>query len=510
MRRWSSQKQLSLRTTQLLLFVGIILTAIVLNMITLYHTQRYFSIFDRNLLGYYSIQRLHTALDTNRSALSQYLRRQESEPLRGYNASRAHINILRREVAERNYTTVETGFEIRAIRHGLAAYFDAAERAIGRRSGWETDYTAFVRAERISDYVYTYIQRLMRLRLDEELETHQQLRGHARILALSAQIGLLVVGILMSLFAAVFARRITVPIRRLAGAAHDMAHGKLDGEAVETAGRRFAVSEIATLCQSFNLMQRNIRTMVADLKDKAAVERQLHEQELKTLHTQHLLEAARLQGLQAQINPHFLFNSLNTISRVGMFEGAPDTTALIRSLAGLLRYHLSTPDALVALEHELRVVREYVYIQEYRFRDRLRFSLRCDVDVEKVQVPCFSIQPLVENAVQYGIEPLEEGGEVRVHIAEAREGVRIRVEDTGTGMPREEISRILKGNPVSPGIGISNVMGRLELLYHGKAGFFIERPPDGGTAVIMEIPNVEPDIPVRTDEAGGTGGVRSP
>ncbi|MFO8063685.1 MAG: histidine kinase [Spirochaetia bacterium] len=498
MKQPTLRRQLSLRTTQLLLLVAIILTAIVLNMVTLHQTRRYFNVFDRNLLGYYTIQRLQSAIDTNRSMLSQYLRSQQTDHLRNFSSSRTQIKILQHEVQNGDHTTMEADFEIRAINRGLSAYFDYADQAIaGVREGVGADFGAFVRAERISDYVFTYIQRLMRVRLSKELETHQQLRSHARLTGLGAQLGLLTVGILMTLFAAVFARRITIPIRRLADSAYDMAHGNLDGKKVDVTAHRFSVTEINVLCESFNLMQYNIRELVADLKDKAAVERQLHHQELKTLHTEHLLEAARLQGLQAQMNPHFLFNALNTISRVGLFEGAKDTTALIHSLSNLLRYHLNTRDAVVQLEHELRMVQEYVHIQETRFRNRLRFELDCNVDAEQVYVPCFSIQPLVENAVQYGIEPLETGGVVRVLIRDSDSRVRIAVEDSGVGMSDTKISEILQQGgqtqtETTAGIGLRNVIDRLHLLYHGKATLSIERGSLGGTTVIMDIPENPP------------------
>ncbi|MFO7781195.1 MAG: sensor histidine kinase [Spirochaetia bacterium] len=511
MRSPTPHRQLSLRTTQLLLFVGIILAAIALNLVTLHHTRRYFSIFDSNLLGYYSIQRFQSALDANRSALNQYLRSQETSYLRAFYASRTDLQVTQQEVRARNSTSVEAGFEIRGIRRGLIAYFHHADRAIaGIRRGDGPDFAEFVRAGRISDYVFTYMQRLMQARLTEELETHQELRSHASVMAVSSQFGLLGIGILMSVFAALFVRRVTTPIRRLAESAYSMAHGNLEGGEVAVRAHRFSVKEITTLCESFSLMQHNIRNLVDDLKDKAAVERKLHQQELKTMHTEHLLEAARLQGLQAQINPHFLFNALNTVSRSGLFEGAHETTRLIQSLANLLRYHLNTREAVVRLDHELRVVREYVHIQESRFRNRLQFELDCRVNVEEVFVPCFSIQPLVENAVQYGIEPTEDGGLVRVLIREHGTAIRIVVEDTGVGISESRISEIFgetaevarvradsreHENPSrsetksqSAGIGLRNIMDRLHLLYHGEAHISIQRRAAGGTAVTMDIP----------------------
>ena len=504
--------KLPLKTTQLLLFVGIILAALVLNVVTLQQTQRYIRIFDASLLGYHSIQRLHSALDENRTLLGRYLREQNSEDLTLFHRTKTRLDYLYDQVRDRNHTGMLTGFEIRAIRYGLSAYYDYANRSLRSLDSGDGDhYRHFVRAEIISNYVFSYIQRLMQYRLSEELETHERLRRHANAMALGALLGLIGIGLLMLTFAAVFARRITTPIRRLAEAAYAMAHGDLNAEHADVTTEVSSVTEIVTLCESFNLMQRNIQALVGDLKDKAQIERKLHEEELKNVQMAHSLEAARLQGLQAQVNPHFLFNALNTVARVGMFERAGDTTRLIQSLANLLRYHLRTREPLAPLERELWIVREYVHIQEYRFPDRLKFEIDCQVDPERVQIPCFTIQPLVENAVRYGIEPLEEGGTVHVRIRKLDDMIRIQVEDSGVGMSAERRAHILEtasrdagvsllpdADPVERsenaasngggGIGLRNVIGRLHLLYHGRERFDIESGAPGGTCITIDLP----------------------
>ena len=505
--------RLPLKTTQLLLFVGIILAALVLNVVTLQQTQRYIRIFDASLLGYHSIQRLHSALDENRTLLGRYLREQNADDLMLYHRTRTRLDYLYDQVRDRNHTGMLTGFEIRAIRYGLAAYYDYAGRSLrSLESGDGEHYRYFVRAEIISNYLFSYIQRLMQHRLSEELETHERLRRHANAMALGALLGLIGIGLLMLMFAAVFARRITTPIRRLAEASYAMAHGDLHAEHADMATEVSSVTEIVTLCESFNLMQRNIQSLVEDLKDKAQIERKLHEEELKNVQMAHSLEAARLEGLQAQVNPHFLFNALNTIARAGMFERADNTTRLIQSLANLLRYHLRTREPLAPLERELWIVREYVHIQEYRFPNRLKFEIDCEVDPERVQIPCFTIQPLVENAVRYGIEPLEEGGTVRVRIRRVDDSIRIQVEDSGVGMSRERRAGILEaaareagastvpgGDPAEAvpddsasngggGIGLRNVIGRLHLLYHGRERFDIESATPGGTRITIDLP----------------------
>lgn len=491
----------SLKTTQLILFAGIIIGAIALNMVTLTQTQRYMRVFDESLLGYHSIQRLHGALDANKAALNRYLRTQQGEYLVEFRDTERTIDRVYEQVRNRNHTSTGTGHEIRGIFWGLRAYFEYAEQAIGSvaDSGADIDtgsdrFQMYLRAENISGYLFTYIQRLMQLRLSEELQTHDQLRSHARTLAFGSQAGLFAVGVMMLLFTLYFTRRLTRPISKLADGVYRIAHGDLHTEhiALEDYNRSFV--EIDTLCESFNFMQRNIRELVESLKNKAAVERRLHEEELKNVQMQHALEAARLQGLQAQINPHFLFNTLNTISRISLFERAGDTTRLIQSLSNLLRYHLRAPDPIAPLELELRIVREYIHIQEFRFPNRLHFELNVAADAERVEIPVFTIQPLVENAVKYGIEPQEEGGVVRVGVENSNGRTRITVEDTGAGMTDEQVQavrdRLGPGESEnSAGIGLRNVIDRLQLLYHDAQQVSIESKVGEGTSIILDIPD---------------------
>ena len=205
------------------------------------------------------------------------------------------------------------------------------------------------------------------------------------------------------------------------------------------------------------------------------------------------LQEAQLLGLQSQINPHFLFNALNTIARVAMFERSEQTTRLIQSLSDLFRYHLRNPSKVVPISEELNLVKQYIHIQEYRFGSRLTFHLECDPTASGVEIPSFVIQPLVENSIKYGIEPLEEGGTVRVDVYRRNGSVGIRVQDTGVGMNPERLNEVTvaayRDDPDGAGgIGLTNVVHRLRLLYREHAHFSIESTPGEGTIVEIGIP----------------------
>ncbi|HUX21936.1 MAG TPA: ATP-binding protein, partial [Spirochaetia bacterium] len=128
-----------------------------------------------------------------------------------------------------------------------------------------------------------------------------------------------------------------------------------------------------------------------------------------------------------------------------------------------------------------------------RYEDRLQVSIRCMVDADQVAVPCFTLQPLVENALKYGIEPNEEGGLLEVVIRRRAGSIHISIHDDGPGMSAEQIRRLFDGTETSSdgasGIGIPNVVNRLKLLYKGRERFSIKSSPGHGTFVRLTIPD---------------------
>ena len=489
-------RRLPLKVIQLLFFGAIILAVSVLTLYTLVGTHRSMAVFEASLTRYFDIQQLRTELETNRSLLDRYLREQTSEYLAAYRRSVGDLYAAYRRVRRTALTGQASRFEINAIEAGIDAYLIHAEHAIeAMEQGAQDFFIPLLRAQRVAFFIHTYIENLMQIRLAEDATTFTTLQDRTRTMRTASLFALAAIGALFALVIAVFSRTITSPIRRLAHASQLMAEGRLDIDEIEAG----AVDEVATLAVSFNRMNRNIRELVENLKDKAQLERKLHDEELKNVQMERSLQEAQLLGLQSQINPHFLFNALNTIARVSMFERGEKTTRLIQSLSDLFRYHLRNPATVVPLSEELDLVRQYIHIQEYRFGSRLTFQLNCDPSASEVRVPSFVIQPLVENSIKYGIEPLEEGGTVQVDVHRNNGLVRIRVQDTGIGMETERLAQVTRaatrdapsettGSGLTGGIGLANVVHRLRLLYHDHARFSISSAPGEGTVVEIDIP----------------------
>ncbi|WP_407408234.1 PocR ligand-binding domain-containing protein [Peribacillus sp.] len=207
-----------------------------------------------------------------------------------------------------------------------------------------------------------------------------------------------------------------------------------------------------------------------------------------------LLEEAQLKILQSQINPHFLFNTLNTISRLAYLENAEQTQKVTYSLAKIMRYSLRNIDQPVTLKEELDYVKNYINIQQSRFRSLIQYEEIVDVEAELVKLPIFSIQPIIENAIIHGFEPDNSTVTVKTHVFLDKGNIVIEVSDTGVGMTKEKLSSIFlpsskKKYGHTTGIGIDNVKKRLQFHFGEEYGITtIESKPGIGTMVRIIIP----------------------
>ena len=232
--------------------------------------------------------------------------------------------------------------------------------------------------------------------------------------------------------------------------------------------------EIASLVRAFCTMKASTRGYIEALTEKHKMEKQLDE--------------VRLQMLKNQINPHFLFNTLNMIASTAQIEDAATTEKMIHALSRLFRYNLKSTDSVMPLERELKVVQDYMYLQQMRFGQRIRYDTDCKPDTMEVLVPSFALQPLVENAIIHGISPKGQGG--RIHVRSWMEGRRlwISVADTGRGMAQERLEEIrlalARGEEKATGVGVGNIYRRVHGMYR-DGEVFIYSSEGRGTVVQM-------------------------
>ncbi|WP_236354666.1 sensor histidine kinase [Konateibacter massiliensis] len=226
--------------------------------------------------------------------------------------------------------------------------------------------------------------------------------------------------------------------------------------------------EVGQLVYAFNKMKHSTQDYVQTLEEKREVEERLYEQDLERAELEQRFSEAQLQLLKSQLNPHFLFNTLNMISRMAQMEEAPISHEMLIVLSNLLRYSLRTTAPFAPLNQELKVVEDYMYIQEKRFGDRISWKIDCQVQSQMIELPVFLLQPLVENAVIHGISMKEEGGSILVCIRQEEDQLFIVVEDTGLGMTSEKLEQIrnaIKQRGTGVGIGMGNIYRRISAYY---------------------------------------------
>ena len=206
--------------------------------------------------------------------------------------------------------------------------------------------------------------------------------------------------------------------------------------------------------------------------------------ELKIEEQNRLLAEARLMALTSQINPHFLFNTLNSIS--SLVRTNPDLARqLILKLSHILRRLLRRQETFTALRTELDLVRDYLSIESVRMGDKLQCTIEVDPAALDAMVPSMLLQPLVENSIKHGISPKIEGGSV--HITGRRDNGRVilEVRDNGVGIPPERQSDLY-----DEGVGLSNVRERIMVLYGSDSTFRVDSQPGQGTTVQIELPDL--------------------
>ncbi|MDE3197451.1 MAG: histidine kinase [Acidobacteriota bacterium] len=212
--------------------------------------------------------------------------------------------------------------------------------------------------------------------------------------------------------------------------------------------------------------------------------------EAKLEEHQRLLMQARLQALASQINPHFLFNTLNSISTLIRTNPEQARTMLVR-LSRILRRRLKNQDHFTPLRDELDFIEDYLSIELVRFGNKLRVEKQIDPGVSDMLVPSMLLQPLVENSIRHGISGKIEGGAITLRARANKGRLVIEVEDDGVGIPESELSGIL-----NKGIGVSNVKERLKVLYNQDYRMLIDSQAGRGTRIEIEVPEMRDRVAV--------------
>lgn len=295
-----------------------------------------------------------------------------------------------------------------------------------------------------------------------------------RQIALSILVSFVCCVIICLVVLAVYSKIVNRPVKELIDA---MKHFEKDTDNFSFNEKDEKVSEIKILSDSFGHMSVRIKELMEKVRRE---ETELRKTELK--------------ALQAQINPHFLYNTLDSIQWMCERGETDNASKMVGALAKLFRISISRGHELITIKDEINHVKNYLVIQSFRYREQFSYSFEVDEKLETFLCNKITLQPLVENAIYHGIDRLVDEGEIKITVKEAEDDqndILMIVEDNGVGMSEEQCRKILcKERSDSSGIGVKNVNDRLKIYFGEKYGLTVKSELDVGTVMTARIPKI--------------------
>ena len=273
------------------------------------------------------------------------------------------------------------------------------------------------------------------------------------------------------LIAVIFSQIITKPVKSLIGA---MRGFEEHPENYRYSPAPIHIAELQLISDSFGQMAWIVQSLMEKTRNEEA-----------------LLRKTELKALQAQINPHFLYNTLDSIQWMCERGKNENAVRMVGALGKLFRISISRGHELIPIRDELKHVESYLIIQKYRYSDRFEYTFDVDESLGGYLCSKITLQPLVENAIYHGIEPLIDDGEIIISVKPDGDDILMTVSDNGVGMTAEQVEGLLKKERSdSSGIGIKNVSDRIKIYFGDNYGVKVESEPDVGTKITVRIPRI--------------------
>ncbi len=293
------------------------------------------------------------------------------------------------------------------------------------------------------------------------------------------------VTILLILFGNIFiSDRVTVPIRKLETSINYLDEGNMDADKIYIGGSHEIQHLGKTIVSMVRQMQKLMEDMIREQKEK---------------------QKSELDALQSQINPHFLYNTLDSVVWMIECEKQKDAISMIKALASLFRISLSRGNNIITIRDEITHARNYLEIQKVRYKNRFSYEIDIDPEIEECVTIKLIIQPLIENAIYYGVEHMDGDGRIMIKGYEKNGDIYIDVSDNGMGIPQDTLQKLLtdktKTHGKGSGIGLWNVHQRISLYFKNNYGLSIKSELDEGTVVTVHLPH----ITYEEYKGGGTG-----
>jgi two-component system sensor histidine kinase YesM len=295
----------------------------------------------------------------------------------------------------------------------------------------------------------------------------------------------LMTAFLTALLSILVSRGITRPIRFLSGAMENFGQGNFDINCQVD-----SEDEIGRLSHTFNQMVMDMNSLVNTVYEQKVMKQE-----------------AQMKSLQMQINPHFLYNTLDTINWMARIRHVDEIGDMVAALSNMMRYSLEKK-SFVRLGEEVKSLKDYIAIQNYRYRDKMVAEIEIDESLMSLYIPRLLIQPILENAIVHGIEEKLDKGHILVAARREDEDLYIQIIDDGVGMTEETMSHILREDysmkkSGHTSIGVVNVNRRIQMIYGKDYGLLVQSVLGAGTKITIHIPaREEEQEEVKKDEKG--------
>ena len=394
------------------------------------------------------------------------------------------------------------------IKNGYEGYQTFRDQVLHMDQSDEGFVEQLYRVYGMQGYLQTYARRLMQSTLKEGKRSYQEkvpLLYDLPYMIMACSVLMIITVICLT---KLLSNTLIAPMVKLAHSSREIARNDFGGEDLVVENR----DEMGELVQAFNKMKHATEGYINTLKEKNEMAERLHKEEVERIEMEKRLDAARLELLKSQINPHFLYNTLDTIRSMAIIRDSEDIAQMAESLSMLFRYSISRPGEMATLKDELDNVKNYLVIQGYRFPGKFKYQQRIeDEELLQYKLPVLTIQPVIENAIHHGLETKVGGGQVSVYAYSTQERFIIRIADNGMGMTEQQMDslreRLSKGRFIyeqdrdlkkrgNTGIALPNVNQRIKFYYGDDYG--IKVYSTAGIGTIVEI-----ILPAAADSKGG-------
>lgn len=392
-----------------------------------------------------------------------------------------------------SFTSKEDNMQFVNMGYMLETYGSEAESAINeyRKRNLEDSSDRLSRALKIQSYMQDGIEELTLSYIEESKIFQKSLLRQMVVLRTFMTFLIIMSAVFYALFAVFLNRALVRPVDKLVKMADRISRGDFEVEKISIDPH----NELRLLSDTMYRMSSDIKSYIEEIKDKAEMKSLLQAKEMENLKITALLQETELKRLQAQMDPHFLFNTLTTIHHTAFLEGADETCRIAEAVSKILRYNLGKSDTAVRLKDEMENIRYYVYIQEKRYKHRVKVHFNIDEELLDMPIPNMTVQPIVENSFIHGIENNEAGGEISIGVYREGASVVVEIKDKGAGIEEDKLRQIrgmineeLGYRGHTTGIGINNVTKRLQAFYGIKDVFDIESTVGGGTVTKLFLP----------------------